>query len=260
LGVERAKLPWPYADRFRDRAIFNKVLHAMIRAAGRLLYDVVGLALPDRCGGCDRSLLRFERGLCTRCIADLPRTRFHDDPLNKVERLFHGKVELQAASAFLQFSRSGVVQHILHRLKYKGDRNAGMELGRLMATDVKDSPRFSDVDTVMAVPLHAQRSRMRGYNQSQVLVDGMRERWSLRSLKDGLIRVVRTTSQTRRGRLERWQNVKEAFEPARTSALRDAHVLLVDDVVTTGATIESCVRALRTMPGVRVSVYTAACA
>jgi ComF family protein len=116
------------------------------------------------------------------------------------------------------------------------------------------------VDTVVAVPLHPRKERMRGYNQSQLLVEGMREQWPLRTLNGGLIRVVRTPSQTRRGRMDRWRNVMEAFELADPSALRGAHVLLVDDVVTTGATIESCARVLLRAEGARVSIYTAACA
>lgn len=232
----------------------------MAGAIHSLLNDVIGLALPDRCAGCDRSLLRHEHSLCMRCLRDLPRTRFHDDPFNRVERLFHGRTPLHAASAFLHFARSGRIQHILHRLKYKGDRNAGLALGRLMAEDVKDCERFKGIDLVMAVPLHPRKERMRGYNQSQVLVDGMRERWPLKAMAGGLLRVVRTASQTRRGRLDRWENVKEAFVLADAETLRGAHVLLVDDVVTTGATLEGCARALLQVPGTRVSVYTAACA
>ncbi len=194
------------------------------------------------------------------CLNDLPRTRFHDDPANPVEQLFWGKVPLQAATAFLHFARSGKVQHILHRLKYANDREAGLALGRLMAEEVMASPRFQDVDTFLPVPLHPRKERMRGFNQSQVLVDGMCEVWPLPSAARDLMRVVRTPSQTRRGRIDRWRNVKEAFQLPDPEALRGRHVLLVDDVVTTGATIEGCVKALSGVPGLRISLCTAACA
>ena len=204
--------------------------------------------------------MRFERGICTGCMRDLPRTRFHDDPGNPVERLFWGKVKLESASSFLLFSSSGMVQRMLHRIKYAHDRDMGLVLGRLMAQDLIASSRFKDVDTFMPVPLHRRKERMRGYNQSQVLVDGMRQVWDLPSAGRELMRVVRTPSQTKRGRLDRWLNVKEAFQLPDPNALRDRHVLLIDDVVTTGATIEGCVKALSIVPGIRISLYTAACA
>lgn len=240
--------------------LINKVLNPPKATLRLWLADFAALFLPRRCSACDTGLMRFERSICMDCLEDLPRTRFHDDPLNPVERLFHGKVLLGAASAFLHFNRSGKVQHLLHRLKYASDREAGLVLGRLMAEDLMTSVRFRDVDTFLPVPLHPRKERMRGYNQSQVLVDGMREVWPLPSAGKDLLRVVRTPSQTRRGRLDRWRNVKEAFQLPDPEAFRDRHVLLVDDVVTTGATIEGCVKALSGVPGLRISLCTVACA
>jgi len=201
-----------------------------------------------------------EHSLCLGCVHELPRARFHNDPHNKVELLFGGKVKLEAASAFLQFTAGGMVQHMLHRLKYKGDREVGLELGRRMAEDVMTSPRFASVDTVMPVPLHPRKQRQRGYNQSQVLVDGLRQAWPLRTVPDELLRTVRTSTQTKRGRMERWRNVSEAFGLAHPDLLVGAHVLLVDDVITTGATLEACIRVLMAAPDIRVSVLACACA
>lgn len=225
-----------------------------------LLYDLAGLFLPRRCAGCDQGLMSFEHSLCMDCVDDLPRLRGHDDPRNKVEQVFRGRVRLHAASAFLQFNKDGMVQHMLHRLKYRGDPGVGLELGRRMAEEVMRSPRFADVDVLLAVPLHPRKEKQRGYNQAQVLVDGMREAWPLREAGTDLLRVTHTSSQTRRGRLARWGNVKAAFQLADPEALRDAHVLLVDDVVTTGATLESCAKALEGVPGIRISVLACACA
>mgnify|MGYP003393595709 CR=1 FL=1 len=225
-----------------------------------VLHDTISLFIPRHCAGCDRPLHRTEGNICLVCLSDLPRTRFHDDPDNRIELLFRGCVQLEAASAFLHFSRSGRVQHILHRLKYRGDREAGLTLGRLMGREVKECARFHTVDTVLAVPLHRRKERARGYNQSQILVDGLREEWPLTDAQHGLQRVVRTATQTKRGRLDRWRNVMEAFEVSKPALLEGKHILLVDDVVTTGATMESCIRTLQQVPGVRVSVLTAACA
>ncbi len=223
------------------------------------MQDLGGLFLPRVCGGCDRGLRQFEGSLCSHCVMDLPRTRFHNDPGNSVELLFHGKAEVVSASAFLHFSRTGMVQYMLHRIKYQHDQLLANELGRRMAEDIMDSPRFSTVDLLLPVPLHPHKERMRGYNQSQLLVDGMRQVWPVEGLAKGLVRVVRTPSQTKRGRLDRWQNVKEAFQLPDATPLQGRHVLIVDDVVTTGATLEGCLRMLRDVPGVRASVYTAAC-
>lgn len=205
-------------------------------------------------------LFRHEKILCTACRSDLPLARFHDDPQNRVEQLFLGRTTLQAASSFLLFNRAGVVQRMLHRLKYRNDTDLGIELGCMMAHDIKHSERFKDVDALLAVPLHKRKEQRRGYNQSQILVDGMRKVMDLPSLHGSLLRVQGTSSQTKRGRLARWLNVKEAFEVKDVDRLRDQHVLLVDDVVTTGATIESCALALAPVPGIRISLYTAACA
>jgi ComF family protein len=235
-------------------AIFNKVVHPLGQGAG----SVVGLFLPLRCAGCDDALLAHERSLCLKCAEDLPLTRFHHDPGNPVERIFWGRLELASATAFLHFDKRGMVQHMLHRLKYKGDRAVGLELGRRMGREWMASPRFNAVERIIAVPLHPRKERQRGYNQSQVLVDGMREVWGLPAAGSGLLRVVRTPSQTRKGRLGRWLNVKDAFEVPHVSDLEGRHVLLVDDVVTTGATLEACATALLRIPGVRVSIATVA--
>lgn len=204
--------------------------------------------------------MRFEQCLCLMCAQDLPLTRFHEDPSNRVEQLFLGKVKIEAASAFLHFNPTGKVQRMLHRLKYHHDLELGHYLGRAMAKDLMNSTRFSDVDCFLAVPLHPRKEHMRGYNQSQVLVDGMREVWPLESVGKDLVRVVRTPSQTKRSRLERWLNVKEAFQLPDPERLRGKHVLIVDDVVTTGSTLEGCAKALSAVPDIRISVYTAACA
>lgn len=232
----------------------------MERRKSNILYDLAGLFLPRRCAGCDQGLMSFEHSLCGDCVEDLPRLRCHNDPLNKVEQVFMGRVKLHAASAFLQFNKDGVVQHILHRLKYRGDPAVGLELGRRMAEEIMQCPRFADVDVLMPVPLHPKKEKQRGYNQAQVIVNGMREVWPVRDAETGLLRVVHTSTQTKRGRIARWGNVKAAFQLADPEALRNAHVLLVDDVVTTGATLESCAKAMEDVPGIRISVFTCACA
>lgn len=230
----------------------------MLNTLFGLATDMGGLLLPRRCAGCDGALHRNEADLCALCLADLPRARMLGNAQNPVARLFWGRVPLEAAGALMRFDPGGKVQHMLHRLKYKGDRHVGLGMGRLMGEEAVASGRYLSVDTVMAVPLHPRKERARGFNQAQVLADGLRQCWPLKPAGRELLRVLHTSSQTKRNRMDRWQNVRTAFaiSPART--LANAHVLLVDDVVTTGATLESCARALLEVPGVKVSVLTAA--
>ncbi|MBK7241244.1 MAG: ComF family protein [Flavobacteriales bacterium] len=242
------------------RIINKRVLNEVVANATIWGADLVALFLPRHCAGCDTGLNRNEECLCLACLEDLPRTRYHEDPSNPVEQLFWGKVPIHAASAFLHFARSGVTQRMLHRLKYKKDHDVGSMLGGLMATELRDSPRFGSVDAFIPVPLHPKKERIRGFNQSKLLVEGMNKVWPKPMLNDQLLRVVQTTTQTRRGRLDRWTNVKEAFHIPDPVALQGLHVLLVDDVVTTGATIEGCVKALAVVPRIKVSLFTAACA
>ncbi|MEX1132164.1 MAG: phosphoribosyltransferase family protein [Flavobacteriales bacterium] len=238
----------------------NKVLNPQNSGFGLWVRDLAALFLPRRCAGCDTGLMRVENGLCLGCIEDLPRARFHDDAENRVEQLFWGKVQLQAASSFLLFTPGGMVQRMLHRLKYANDREIGLLLGRHMAEELMASKRFGDVELLLPVPLHASKKRKRGYNQCDVLVEGMRQVWTLPYTKQELLRVISTPSQTRKGRLDRWRNVGQAFQVQDPEGMRGKHILLVDDVVTTGATLEGCIKALEVVPDVRISVCTVACA
>lgn len=247
-------------QREQNGTLINKVLNPSTRNPVLWVRDFAALFLPRRCAGCDTGLMRFEVGLCLGCLEDLPRARFHDDPQNRVEQLFWGKAQLHAASAFLLFTSGGMVQRMLHRLKYAHDREIGMLLGRSMAEELMNCPRFHDVQVLLPVPLHPSKKRKRGYNQCDVIVDGMRQVWKLPPTEQELMRIVRTPTQTRKGRLDRWRNVSEAFQVHDPEALRGKHVLLIDDVVTTGATLESCISVLESIPEIRISVCTVACA
>ena len=227
---------------------------------GGTAFDLLGLFLPRVCSACERPLMRNEDALCLHCLTDLPRNRYHEDPDNRVELVFRGRVQLEAASAFLRFDSGGRVQHMLHRLKYRNDSAIGIQLGRLMGEELSASYRFSTVDTLMVVPLHPKKEKARGYNQCQMIADGLRMTWPLEQAHSTLLRQVSTPSQTRRGRLERWNNVSSAFAMSRAEELTGRHILLLDDVVTTGATLEACARVLRQVQGVRISICTLACA
>ena len=225
-----------------------------------LLDDLISLFYPRLCAGCNTSLLRGEEVLCLNCLADLPRTNYHEQGENPVFQQFIGRVPLELATAFCRFDKGGRLQHLLHELKYKGNREVGQKLGMLFGYDLIQSPLYQSIDAILPVPLHPKKERKRGFNQSREICNGLSEAMERPLICGNLIRVVHTASQTRKGRFERWENVCGIFSVKNTPELAGKHLLLVDDVVTTGATLEACCIPLLQIPGVRVSIATLACA
>lgn len=218
---------------------------------------LLDLFYPDLCPGCEQTLVRAERFICITCIQDLPRTRFHSDRENQVEKVFWGKVDIQAATAFLYFSKGGKVQRFLHELKYRMATGVGSRLGELLGEELKELEPFKTVDAIVPVPLHRSKLRKRGFNQAEMIALGMSTAMNRPMHKDLLERIEATSTQTKRSRYDRWGNVSGVF--ATNGNVVGQHLLLVDDVLTTGATIGSCAEAL-TKAGGRVSIATLATA
>jgi ComF family protein len=224
-----------------------------------LFHDILNLFYPELCIACGRKLVDQERWLCIECIGDLPRTKFHSDPENKVAGLFWGRVKVENATSWLFFRKGSRYQKLVHCMKYKGMQEVGEELGRLFALELADSP-FRYADLVVPVPLHAKKLRQRGYNQSEWIAFGIASGLEKPLSTNNLIRVMHNPSQTRKNRYERWQNVEGIFSVSRPEELMNKHVLLVDDVVTTGSTLEASVAALLGSGAGKVSIATLACA
>jgi len=222
--------------------------------------DFLSLVYPQLCLACEGPLYRHERSLCTRCAYALPRTGFHLEADNPVARIFYGRVRLHAASAFLRFQKDGSVQRLVHQLKYKGRKEAGEDAGRLYGAELKSAPLFSDVAAVIPVPLHPTKLRKRGYNQAECFARGLSEAMSVKLDTETLHRKTATSTQTRKNRFQRWRNVEEVFALRASAHLEGKHLLLVDDVVTTGATLESCAALLLKIPNARVSIAALATA
>lgn len=180
----------------------------------------------------------------------------YDNPL---ERLFWGRIDIAAVTSFLYFTKSGITQRMLHRLKYKGAQQVGHKLGHLLGEELKQAKRFEGIEAVVPVPLHPKKERLRGYNQSMTIANGLSEALSIPAYADVLLRNDFTESQTKKGRLERWENVSEAFTCAKPIELAGKKLLLVDDVLTTGATLEACARVLQ-QTNAQVFMATLACA
>lgn len=216
------------------------------------------LLFPYYCVHCDHQLYGFENVLCESCSAMLPRTEFNFKSGNPVERIFWGRVQLEMASSFLTFSKKGIVQKLMFELKYNGEIQVGRKLGMLFAQDIlrlEAPPRF---DIILPVPLHRIKLRKRGFNQCEAIAEGMSNTLGIPYSSDNLLRTVNNPTQTSRNRMDRWDNVDSIFKIAEADTLEGKHILLVDDVVTTGATLESACLALLSIPDIRISIVTLA--
>jgi ComF family protein len=222
------------------------------------LYDVIddfiSLLFPRVCYGCGDQLMRNENLICTGCYLNIPRTDFHNEKSNPLAQLFWGRCMVNKAAAFSYFNRGNIMRNLIHNLKYKGIREIGYELGSIYGRSLKRSGFTDDIDIIIPVPLHPSRQRVRGFNQSEIISQGIASATGIDVDTLSLVRKERSSSQTRRSRYERWENVRDIFTVTRTDMIKGRHLLLVDDVVTTGSTIESCVMELTAVEGVGISV------
>lgn len=225
-----------------------------------LLENIVSLFYPEVCAACGNVLFRQEQTVCTKCQFLLPKTGYEKQSDNPLAQIFFGRVDFHAVTACFFFSKKGKVQHLVHELKYKKNREAGYFLGREMGKILVESPLFNDVNLIIPAPLHPKRQHQRGYNQSEILALGMCQIMHREISVKHLLRAVNTATQTKKSREERYENMKNTFVVKNTNELEGKHVLLVDDVITTGATLEACGKLLLEIPKIKVSIATAACA
>lgn len=217
------------------------------------------LFFPQLCVTCNRKLYSDETYVCLHCRQDFPKTGYHNSPDNKVAQLFWGRTQVDFATSWLYFKKGSHFQKLIHYLKYKGIKELGAEMGFLFGLDLKASV-FVEVDLIIPVPLHRKKEKQRGYNQSEWIARGMAKAMQKELSTGNLIRSRFTQTQTRKTRFERWQNVEGIFEVISPELLAGKHVLLVDDVVTTGSTLEAAVYTLLNSGAGKVSIATLAMA
>lgn len=222
------------------------------------LKDFVNLLFPNVCCLCGKSLFKHESILCLRCVKDLPRSYYHLVDKNPVRLTFWGRADIKQASAFLLYVKGSQVKKILHSMKYSNNKMLGYELGRIYGMELKETNLFKDVDVVVPVPLHPKKLRIRGYNQSEFIAKGLCESLGKTLCVDGLLKLVHTTTQTRKGRFERWENVSDVFKINERFSFVGKSILLVDDVLTTGATLEACAKSFDRISGVKLNIATLA--
>ncbi len=220
--------------------------------------DTAGLLFPNVCAGCGQILLTGEKVICLACKHNLPYTNYHKYSDNPVANTFKGRVKLEAATSFLYFRQLGITQRLMHGLKYKGHKEVGLCLGNWMGEALKETDIYNSIDIIMPVPLYEKRENKRGYNQCNILAQGMAEAINKTVSTTHLLRVKNNRSQTKLERWTRWTNVQEIFKVEHISEIENKHILLLDDVVTTGATLEACASLL--VPFCKVSIATLAIA
>jgi len=216
--------------------------------------DFISLLFPRLCYGCGNYLMRNEKLICTECYIQIPRTNFHLKPDNPVSQLFWGRCMIEQAAAFSFYTRDSRIRRLIHQLKYKGIREVGPELGRIYARTLKSSGFLDDIDLIIPVPLHPSKKRQRGYNQSDLISLGISEVSGIPMESDLLVRKTVSKTQTRKTRYDRWINVEDIFRVTDQDRIKDMHILLVDDVITTGSTLEACASELLKVENVKVSV------
>ena len=210
-----------------------------------MLNDFFNLIFPRLCNACNEVLLANEKTICTSCIFTLPKTNYHlsqDNPLNKI---FWGRVEVEMAVSFYSFTKGSRVQQLLHNLKYRGVKEVGVKIGELYGYELKNSKVFQNIDFIVPIPLHKNKFKKRGYNQSEFFAIGLSRIMNIPINTSDFLRNMDSKTQTKKSRFKRWENVSNIFDLKEDSILIEKNILIVDDVVTTGATMEAAIQVLK---------------
>jgi len=224
-----------------------------------ILNDINTILIPQVCFGCNAHLIRGEHLVCTVCRNDLPLTDYTFNEENPVDRIFYGRINIKKASSFLFFSENSIVQHLIHHLKYKNQEQIGVFLGDWYGQNLKDNGALNEIiDLVVPVPLHPKKLRRRGYNQVAKFAQRLAYHIGAEYADHLLVKSANTKTQTKKGRIGRWQGEKALYTLSDAEYLKNKTVLLVDDVITTGATMEICAKTLTETAGTIVYVVSMA--
>lgn len=223
-----------------------------------MLSSLTNLFFPKICHACNTILKDNELGICVVCRHELPLTNYHFERPETVKKIFYGRVHLEAATALFYFHKSGRVQQMLHHLKYKGKEDLGRIFGNWLGAELLESPYFESIDVVIPVPVHFKKLKQRGYNQVALFAQQIAKVLNVSYLDDVLLKSTNTKTQVFQSREARFQSVDHSFYVQNINTIENKHILLVDDIITTGATIEACALVLNPEKKMRLSVATIA--
>ena len=220
--------------------------------------DFLSLIYPKRCPCCDNVLIKHEIGICFLCLIDLPKNKNCKDRANPVAKLFWGIAQVHIAISCYPFIKGGKVQKLIHAIKYDGETKTGERLGVELGKEIIEVKELNSVDLIIPIPIHKKTKKKRGYNQSVFIAKGVRFIMNKPIEDNLLVRRKSESSQTNKTRYQRSKAIRDHFVVTDIRKAIDKHVLLIDDVITTGATVEACINALKSIKGVKVSVATLA--
>ncbi len=220
----------------------------------KFLKDILNIFFPEICVCCNDQLTHNEKIVCLTCRHDLPLTNFSFEPNNLVEKSFYGRSRIENATALFYFLKKGKTQQLIHELKYNKQQQVGYFAGDWLGSELVESKRFDNIDYVIPVPLHPKKLKSRGYNQVTTFGESLAKQLNTQYNDTILIKVSSTKTQTKKLRLDRWKNVQELFVIKNDDTLKNKHILLIDDIITTGATLESCCNAFAKIEGLKISI------
>jgi ComF family protein len=229
----------------------------LVNTLSHIKSAVLHLFYPNICVGCNNPKIALQQVVCTNCLAVLPVTNINNGAQSVTEKMFWGRVPLEKAWSMWYFNKSSVVQNAIHALKYKERQDVGIWIGEAMG-NLYNEHISNKVDIIVPLPLHFRKESKRGYNQSAVIAKGFSAVTNIPVIQTGAVRLNHTATQTNKTRAERWNNMEGVFMVANQSELENKHILLLDDIVTTGATLEACAKSLLQVKGCRLSIATAA--
>ena len=224
----------------------------------RILKDLFYLFYPKLCAVCELKLVENESSICTNCRHDLPLTNFLDYKDNKVTQVFYGRILIEKAYSLLFYRKKGITQKLIHDLKYKGNEEVGVFFGNWLGEILKENKEFANIDFIIPVPLHPKKLKERGYNQVTKFGERLSEYLQKPLVEDSLIRISSTKTQTFKSRFERFNNIGTKFMLENHTDFNNKHILLIDDVITTGATLEACAKEFRKSENCKISILTMA--
>ena len=220
----------------------------------QIFKDIFYLFFPKVCLNCKLQLRQNETTICTPCRHDFPRTCYTNVEKNLLENKFYGRIPLEEATSLFFFHKKGKIQTLIHQLKYKNQEEIGTLFGNWLASEMQESSRFKNIDYIVPVPLHPNKRKKRGYNQLTKFGETLANKLDAVFIENKLIKIKSTETQTKKSLIERWRNVDELFQLSDSTFFLIIHLLLIDDIITTGATIETCANELLKTKNIKISI------